>query len=146
MTIDLPARTALLLDKRDFDAFLRLCTPDFQYRVQVWSPEIRRQMLWFDHDRAGLKALFEALPEHVLRPDQMLRHLGQSVIDLDGDNAARIDTSLTVFMTGPDGQSRLWAVGRYEDRAVRLDGQWHLAERTTRLQTRDLGIGTHVPI
>jgi 3-phenylpropionate/cinnamic acid dioxygenase small subunit len=146
MSIDLPARAARLLDTHDFEGFLGLCTDDVQYMVRVWSPEIRQDMLWFDHDRAGLTSLFAALPEHVLRPDRMMRHLGQSLIDMDGVDAARIETSLAVFLTDVDGQSRVWAVGRYEDRVMRVDGQWRLAERVTRLQTRDLGIGTHVPI
>jgi 3-phenylpropionate/cinnamic acid dioxygenase small subunit len=146
MSLDLSARTARLLDAHDFDGFLKLCTDDVHYRVRVWSPEIRQDMLWFDHDRAGLTALFAALPEHILRPDRMMRHLGQSLIDWESETAARVETSLAVFLTDGDGQSRVWAVGRYEDRVVRIDGQWRLAERVTRLQTRDLGIGTHLPI
>ncbi len=42
------------------------------------------------------------------------------------------------------GSSRLFLVGRYHDR-FRLEGEhWRLSERTVRLQTRQLGVGSHL--
>jgi len=142
----LPARGARALDRGDFTGFLGLCAPSFEYLVRVWSPDIRQDMIWFDHGRDSLKALFDSLPEHLVRPDRMLRHLGQSIVEEETDDLLVLDTSLAVFLTTPRGDSRLWAVGRYEDRIIREDGIWKLARRVTRLDTRDLGIGTHTPI
>jgi hypothetical protein len=59
---------------------------------------------------------------------------------------------LAVFHTARDigdahvdgGSSRLLLVGRYHDRFVEADGRWLLTERVVRLQTRQLGVGSHL--
>jgi len=142
----LPAIAARCLDRGDYTGFLALCTADFEYQVRVYSPDIQQDMIWFDHGHDSLQALFESLPEHLLRPDKMMRHLGQSIIEEDSNTLVLLDTSLAVFLTNIQGQSRLWVTGRYEDKIVRDAGIWKLARRVTRLETRDLGIGTLVPI
>lgn len=142
----LPARAARALDRADHQGFLALCTPAFEYQVRAWSPELRQDMIWFDHGRDSLASLFETLPEHLRRPDRLLRHLGPSLIEAESDTHLLLDTSLAVFRTTPRGDSHLWAVGRYEDELLLTDKGWKLARRLTRLDTRDLGIGTHEPI
>ena len=52
----------LLLDEQHFHAFLELTAPELKYRITAHSPEIRKEMTWLEHDRAGLVALFELLP------------------------------------------------------------------------------------
>jgi 3-phenylpropionate/cinnamic acid dioxygenase small subunit len=143
---DVVLRTARCLDELDFEAFLALCTTDFRYVVEVWSPDLRRDMIWFDHDRAGIEALFGSVHEHIVRPERTLRHLGQCLVDLEGADLASVDTSVAVFMTDTHGDSRLWAVGRYLDRVERHGGSWLLAQRVVRLETRNLGIGSHLPV
>ena len=144
--LELPARAARALDRADHQGFLALCTPDFEYQVRAWSPDIRQDMIWFDHGHDSLKSLFETLPEHLLRPDRILRHLGPSLVEAEGPDHLHLDSSVAVFLTTPRGGSRLWAVGRYEDHVVCTGEGWKLARRVTRLDTRDLGIGTHEPI
>ena len=139
-------RTARYLDNLDFDAFLALCTADLNYVVKVWSPDLRRDMIWFDHDRSSIEALFGSVHEHIVRPERTLRHLGQSIVDLEGADLASVDTSVAVFLTDTHGDSRLWAVGRYIDQVEKHGGAWLLARRVVRLETRNLGIGSHLPI
>jgi methanesulfonate monooxygenase small subunit len=143
---DVTVRTSRCLDALDFEGFLALCTMDFRYTVEVWSPDLRRDMTWFDHDRASIEALFGSVHEHIVRPERTLRHLGQSLVDLQGVDVASVDSSVAVFLTDTHGDSRLWAVGRYLDHIERHDGSWLLAQRVVRLETRDLGIGSHLPI
>ena len=54
----------LCLDAQDFTGFLELCEPEFRYTIGAYSPEIRQDMTWLDHDKAGLRTLFENLPRH----------------------------------------------------------------------------------
>ena len=55
---DVLYRASLALDGADWTGFLNLCAPDFRYQISAYSPEIRRDMIWLDHDRAGLAQLF----------------------------------------------------------------------------------------
>ena len=55
-------RSCLALDARDYKAFLGLCDEDFKYTIATYSPEIRRDMVWLDHDRKGMETLFGNLP------------------------------------------------------------------------------------
>ena len=144
--LELPARAARALDQNDHAGFLSLCAPGFEYQVRAWSPDIRQDMIWFDHGHDSLKSLFDTLAEHLRRPDRMLRHLGPALVEEEGPDHLRLESSLAVFLTTPRGDSRLWAVGRYLDHVVRDGETWKLAHRLTRLDTRDLGIGTHEPI
>jgi methanesulfonate monooxygenase small subunit len=138
-------RSCHCLDEEDFAGYLDLCAPDFRYRVCAHSPEIRKDMVWLDHDRKGLAALFENLPTHLRRPGKLHRHA--SVYDITDNGAqANVDTSLLVLVTGFDGRTTVLAAGRYED-SVQLGGDIpRLLSRTVRLETRDLGIGSHVPL
>src|SRR5882672_11081805 len=61
---ELVYRSCLALDARDFKAFLELCDPGFRYSITTHSPEIRRDMVWLDHDRKGMETLFTNLPKH----------------------------------------------------------------------------------
>jgi methanesulfonate monooxygenase small subunit len=61
---ELVYRTCLALDDRDFKAFLDLCDDGFRYKVTAYSPEIRKEMVWLDHDKKGMETLFTQLPRH----------------------------------------------------------------------------------
>ena len=138
-------RSCRCLDEEDFAGYLDLCAVDFHYRITAHSPELRKEMIWLDHDRKGLAALFENVPTHLRRPARLFRHA--SVCDVTTEGArARVETSLVVLATGFDGKTAVLAAGRYED-SVQLEGEAPLLlSRTVRLETRDLGIGSHVPI
>ncbi len=150
---ELVARAALALDDEDFAGFLVLCSADFRYEARSWSPELRKWMTWLAQSRAELEALLAALPEHLRRRGRLLRQLGPTIVDAgDAAHTLLATTSFAIFHTDPDGRTRLWVVGRYRDRivvdAAAAPGKpgLRLAAREAVLDTRDLGIGSHVPI
>jgi len=145
---ELVYRAALRLDAADYAGFLALCGPEFRYTIATYSPEIRQQMTWLDHDRAGLEHLFETLPRHHSDRAPLSRHVSVYTVDVDasGERAA-IVTALQVFRTRLDGgATELFAVGKIYDQARLVEGAAHLASRRIQLDTRQLGIGTHLPL
>jgi methanesulfonate monooxygenase small subunit len=144
---ELVYRTCLALDARDFEEYLALCSPDFRYAVKAHSPEIRRDMVWLDHDRAGMEALFRTLPRHRSDPGILSRHATVYTVEFDAEGTrANVITGLLVFRSAPDGgATALFAVGKLHDVVVLEDGKALLARRTVVLDTRELGIGTHIP-
>jgi methanesulfonate monooxygenase small subunit len=130
---ELVYRSCLALDDRDFKAFLELCDPGFRYKVTAYSPEIRKDLTWLDHDKAGMETLFTQLPRHNSDHSPLARHATVYTIKVDGA-AAEVVSALQVFRTALDGgATELYAVAR-------------LTHRHVRMETRQLGYGTHVPI
>ncbi len=138
-------RTCLCLDDGDWDGYLDQCAADFVYRISVYSPELRKEMVWMEQDRKGMADLFDNLANHVTRPGDFLRHANVALVERDGDDA-RVTTTFLVVYTDLDGVSRIFAAGRYND-VVDISGNRPLLRtREVRLDTRDLGGGTHFPI
>ena len=138
-------RSCLALDAKDYQAFLELCDKDFRYSISAYSPEIRRDMVWLDHDRKGMETLFTNLPRHNSDHSPLTRHATVYTVDVDG-SAAEVVSALQVFRTQLDGgATELFAVGRFHD-TVKLDGASpKLARRRVRLETRQLNYGYHIP-
>jgi methanesulfonate monooxygenase small subunit len=142
----------LHLDAQRFEAWLALTTPTFHYRIVTYSPELRKDMTWLEHDRAGLAGLFELIPKHHVDHAQWHRQAVLYTLEEDARDGLRAITSFSVVRTSLDagdshvdgGSSQLFVVGRYHDRLALLDGRWQLAERTVRLETRQLGLGSHL--
>jgi methanesulfonate monooxygenase small subunit len=140
-------QTALFLDGREFQSYLDLCDPDFRYLVGAYSPEIRKEMVWLDHDKPTLRSLFETLPRHNSDHSVLSRHLTVYRVEIDADGASAAATSaLQVFRTALDGgTTELYAVGKIYDSLRIADDRARLAKRHIQLDTRMLGIGTHIP-
>src|SRR5919204_1496162 len=138
-------RSCLALDARDFKTFLDLCAPEFRYSITTHSPEIKRDMVWLDHDRKGTETLFTNLPRHNSDHSPLTRHATVYTVEVKGA-AAEVVSALQVFRTQLDGgATELFAVGRFHDK-VKLDGGTpKLARRLVRLDTRQLGFGYHIP-
>lgn len=138
-------RSCLALDERDFKGFLELCDPAFRYKVTAYSPEIRKEMTWLDQDRRGMETLFTNLPRHNSDHAPLTRHATVYTVKLSGDEA-EVVSALQVFRTALDGgASELFGVARLID-TVKLDGDTpRLAQRVVRMQTRQLGFGSHIP-
>ena len=138
-------RSCLALDAREYKAFLAMCEDDFRYTIATYSPEIRRDMVWLDHDRKGMETLFGNLPKHNSDHSPLTRHATVYTVEVDG-NVATVVSALQVFRTLLDGgATELFAVGRFHD-TVKLDGaDAKLARRLVKLETRLLGYGYHVP-
>jgi methanesulfonate monooxygenase small subunit len=144
---DLVYRSCLRLDEGDYEGFLALCDPAFRYVVRTYSPEIRREMTWLDHDKASFELLFRNLPKHNSDHAPLTRHVTVYTVDVDPAVAqATAVSALQVFRTSLDGgATSLFAVGKLRDVVAVTGEEARLVARTVRLDTRMLGIGSHVP-
>jgi methanesulfonate monooxygenase small subunit len=142
---ELVYRSCLALDDRDFKAFLDLCDEGFRYKVTAYSPEIRKDMVWLDHDKRGMETLFTNLPRHNSDHSPLTRHATVYTVKVQGQEA-EVVSALQVFRTALDGgATELYSVARLIDK-VKLDGGTpRLASRTVRMETRQLGFGSHIP-
>src|SRR5687767_5426129 len=133
---ELVYRSCLALDAKDFKAFLELCDQDFRYTISTYSPEIRREMVWLDHDRKGMETLFTNLPRHNSDHSPLTRHATVYTVEQKGADA-EVVSALQIFKTQLDGgATELFAVGRFHD-TVKFDGGTpKLARRLVRLETR----------
>jgi methanesulfonate monooxygenase small subunit len=140
---ELVYRSCLALDTKDYKAFLALCDEDFRYTISTYSPEIRREMTWLDHDRKGMETLFTNLPRHNSDHSPLTRHATVYTVD-EKDGSFEVVSALQVFKTELDGgATQLFAVGRFHDTVN--PQKMKLAKRVVRLETRLLGYGYHVP-
>ena len=139
-------RSCMALDDGDFKGFLALCEADFRYRVTAYSPEIRKDMVWLDHDRRGMETLFTNLPRHNSDHSPLTRHATVYTVKIDGEQA-EVVSALQVFRTALDGgATELFSVARLHD-TIRLGGEGpRLAQRVVKMGTRQLGFGTHIPL
>ena len=148
---ELIARTCLVMDDYDFNAYLDLCHADFRYMITTYSPELRKDITWLDHDKPGMKTLLDVLPlhasDHFLRLT-MSRHLSVYTIDYsDNDTRAATVSGLQVFNTAKDGGvTELLGVAKLKDTVVLEGGKALLLSREVRLDTRMLGeTGSLIP-
>jgi methanesulfonate monooxygenase small subunit len=137
----------MALDERNFKAFLDMCDDGFRYTVTAYSPEIRKDMVWLDHDKAGINTLFNNLPRHNSDHSPITRHATVYTVSIDAaSREAQAVSAVQVFRTLLDGgASELFAVGRFYD-TIKLDGATpKLLKRVVKLETRLIGYGYHIP-
>jgi len=144
---ELVYRTCIALDAKDWKGFLELCAAQFQYTIATYSPEIRKDMVWLDHDRKGMETLFTNLPRHNSDHSPITRHATVYTVQVDdAKQEASVVSALQVFRTLLDGgATELFAVGRFHDTVTLNSATPSLAKRMVRLDTRLLGYGYHVP-
>lgn len=144
---ELVYRSCLLLDEKNFKGYLDLCDREYRYTISAHSPEIRKEMIWLDHDKAGMETLFTQLPRHNSDHSPLQRHATVYTVEIDEANKqASVVSALQVFKTTLDGGiTELFGVGKMYD-TVRLNGSGAtLLKRNIKLDTRMLGIGYHIP-
>ena len=140
-------RSCRCLDLQDFDGYIALCAPAFRYRITLYSPELRKEMIWLNHDRDGLTALLAMVPRHLVRLGTLQRNATVYTIDRnEADSRADVMTAFSVFNIDNEGRPSVFAVGHYHDTVDLSDDQPFLLSRNARLASRDLGIGSHIPI
>jgi methanesulfonate monooxygenase small subunit len=140
-------RSCLLLDEKDFKGYLDLCDEEFRYTIATHSPEIRRDMIWLDHDKNGMTTLLTQLPRHNSDHSPLTRHATVYTVRVDAaGQQGDVVSALQVFRTALEGgATELFAVGKYLD-TVKFDGgKLLLLRRVVKLDTRMLGIGYHIP-
>lgn len=158
LAAELVYESCMALNAEDWKRFLAMCDPRaFRYRITNYSPEIRREQCWMDRDFKGLQSMVELLPKHNSDHSPLTRHA--TVYKVASDEASgevHATTQLAVYRTQLDGmnshfesgRTQLFAIGRYEDR-IRLasDGEpTRLIARTVVLETRQIDIGSHLPL
>ena len=143
---ELVYRSCLALDEKNFKAYLDLCDEDFRYTITAYSPEIRKDMIWLDHDKPGMQLLFGNLPRHNSDHSPLTRHATVYTVEYARRSRRNVVSALQVFRTALDGgATELFAVGRYLD-TVKVDGAApKLAKRVVKLETRQFGFGYHIP-
>tara|TARA_R110002049_G_scaffold32800_2_gene108671 strand:+ start:320 stop:799 length:480 start_codon:yes stop_codon:yes gene_type:complete len=141
-------QSCLLLDEKKFNEYLALCEEDFHYTITAYSPEVRAEMIWMNEDKASLKKLLDVYPRHNSDHAPLSRHTTVYTIDYDDDKKkeASVVSAVQVFKTSLDGgETSLFAVAKFYD-TIKLNGdQPRLASRNVRLDTRMLGLGSHIP-
>jgi len=144
---ELVYRSCLALDAKDFKGFLDLCHESFRYTVAAYSPEIRKDMTWLDHDKAEMQVLFSNLPRHNSDHSPLARHAIVYTVESAADQrSAEVVSMLQVYKTTLDGGATdLFAIGRYVDTVSLEGGAPKLLKRIVRLETRQFGFGYHIP-
>lgn len=142
-------RSCLTLDAEDFDGYLNLYAPKCGYKITAYSPEIRKEMTWLDLDRDRMVALFNKIPEHTRLPGTFLRQANVYTIERKKEKErehAFATTLVTVYYTTPEGSTRVFAVGKYYDEIDVTNKGPLLTSRHVKLETRDVGKGSHLPM
>lgn len=144
--VSLIHKSTAALDSENFNEFLNLCDIEFHYQITTYSPEIKKEMVWMDQDYNGIKSLFIMIPEHLRKLGSFLRQVSVGVIN-QNHNCVNSTSTFSVIHTDPRGKSTLFVVGRYFDEIVKNENRGLLLrKRRVHLETRDLGIGSHIPI
>lgn len=150
--------TAMALNAQDWTAFFNACEPQgFRYRITNYSPEIRREQCWMDRDFKGLKAMIDLLPRHNSDNSPLTRHVIVYKVGADAASGEIHATSqVAIYRTQLDGmnshfesgRTSLFAIGRYEDRLrpPAAGVRPRLIARTVVLDTRQIDIGSHLPL
>ena len=134
------------LDAEEFDDYLDLYSEEFEYKVTNYSREIQKDQEWMDVNRSELKGLLGYVPLHFRLLGSFMRHATVYDIERNGADAAHALTYVTIYYTTPEGATSVWAVGRYHD-VIDVSGDAPLiADRELKLETREVGIGTHLPM
>lgn len=144
---ELIAKTCMKLDANDYKGYLELCDDNFRYRITAYSPEIRKDMVWLEKNKPGMKDLFDLLPKQNMDRTPLTRHFSIFFVEQAGGSTVKVTSALQIFRTEfQGGETSLVGVGKYVDE-IRLEenGSAVLVDREVRLDTRMLGKGYHVP-
>jgi methanesulfonate monooxygenase small subunit len=144
---ELVYRSCTLLDEMDFEGYLDLCAPEFRYRIVEWSPELRKQMVWKDIDKAEMKHHLELVPKHVRDKSALSRFpMVYTISYSDDGKRATVVSGLQVFKTKLDGgETKLFGVGRINDVVAVKGNSVRLLSRELRMETRQFGTGSQIP-
>lgn len=139
-------RSCVLLDEERFDDYLALWSPDGTYRISSWSPDLRKELVLLDLDVESYRTLLSNIQYHEHILGHFSRHVTGQLIEHGGNGCATVTSSLLVMRTDLEGVSSLFAVGKYIDH-VELTGDTPLITvREVRLETRQFGPGSHIPM
>jgi methanesulfonate monooxygenase small subunit len=138
----------LSLDSKDFKGWLDMCSPQFTYTIRAFSREIRKEVIWLDHDYDGMSVLIRQLPRHNTDQSEFTRHTTvYTIVPSESGDSVVVTSAVAIYRTTLDGgDTNLFAIGRYTDTLDGTPDGWRFRSRDLRLETRSLGIGTHYPL
>jgi len=148
-------RSAIMLDRQDWNGWLAHCDDDFQYAIRCWSPEINKDMTYLALDRKGLANMVKLLPKHNTDHSPLTRHTSLYTVDLEsGAQTAKAVSSVIVYQNLLDGinshidagESRIFLVGKYNDAVKIENNKATFLSREVRIENRRLDKGSHWPI
>lgn len=133
---DVLARYAMAVDARDIDR-LRSC---FASEAVAGY--------WRGHELRGRDAIAAFIAGAIERFESTQHLIGTHTFDFDGDHAATTTYVHAAHVVADDDGERVVVVGgRYEDRFVREEGVWRIAERRfAALWTTDAPSTTMLPV
>ena len=137
--------TAARLDDEDLEGWLALFAPESCYEIKTYGPEIRADMSWWNSDRDELDKILMEAKLHVRDPGKRLHLVTPISVDLSGDRATAL-SHFAIMRTDPDGNSAVYAAGRYEDTFVKREGRWLYEKHIAVLDTRKIEPFTHLPL
>ena len=152
---DAIGKACLYKDDMQWQKWLDLCGDEFEYSITAYSPEIRNDMTYLSGNREDMKTMMEMLPKHNTDHSPLKRHCSVCAIELDESNhTATATSSVVVYQTMLDGinahvdagESKIFAVGRYNDTFKVSGNDVKFVRREARLDTRRLDKGSHYPI
>jgi len=148
-------RATLLLDDQKWEQWLDLCDESFHYVIKSFSPEINRDLTYFQGSHKDLTTMVRLLPKHNTDHSPLRRHTTVYTVDVaeDGKTASAV-SSFVVYQNLLDGvnshidagESRLFLVGRYIDTFKLDNGKARFVKREVRIENRRLDKGSHWPI
>ena len=142
---DLIYDSCAFLDEERFDDYIALCTVEFTYRITAYSEELRKPMEWMYQRRDDLHALLDGVETHEVAIAHLRRVASMIRIGEASNGIVPVRSTVTVYHTWYDGDTRLFVVGTYKDEVTNVGDAPLLASREVVLDTRRLASGTHIP-
>ena len=142
---DLVQNTAALLDQENLDEWLALFAEESEYKLTAYSSELRKPMTWWKSTRKELEKLLMEVQQHVRDPARRFHLVSPSRVELNGKRA-QVTSSFAIFRTLPSGETKFYAVGRYEDQVIQSDERWLYTSHLVYAETRSLDALTHLPL
>ena len=142
---DVILTTAQALDEGDMAVWLDQLSNDGVYEITAFGPEIKSDMVWWRSNRVELVKILSEVEGHI-RDAGIRRHLVTPIsITFHGWRADAL-SHFSIIRTTPDGNSHVYAAGRYEDKLINEDGKWKYTLHKAALDTRMFEMFTHVPL
>jgi hypothetical protein len=120
--VELIARYNYAIDHNDYQGWANTFAPDGVFHGIIGSFAAHKEL---DKFIAAVKNLTATSPN--------LRHYVTNILSEVNGNEARSRCFLLMTSTTKEGGSKIAAAGEYEDRLVKINGQWLFQERIVRV-------------
>jgi len=119
---ELIARYNYAIDHEDYQGWANTFAPDGVFHGIIGTFAVHKELVKFV---ASVKNLTATSPN--------LRHYVTNILPEINGNEARCTCFLLMTSTTKEGGSKIAAAGEYEDRLVKINGQWLFLERIVRV-------------